>query len=147
MYREHWTRRRRIVVAIGIVAMLLVLYLLATIPLTPRSYSITVVSALLLPSSTALSQRIYANDSGFAVLWVPTGSDVSGSWATADGSVILMLVEYGTSCQSDTNSSGSFHFSGEMPLGPGGTSTMYFDIASSNYVNVTIQGTYTAPLI
>ena len=66
----------------------------------------------------------------------------------ANGTVILMIIEYGTSCsQSNSTSRGSFDFSGGIPLGPGGTSIVYFDITSSDSVSVTIEGTYTAPLI
>ena len=130
----------------AIAAIIVVLYLLATIPLISRSYTLTVVSTHILPFTT--EPPIYANDSGWGSLWVPTGSEVSGSWVAENGTVILMFVEYGTSCsQSNSTSRGSFDFAGGLPLGPGGTSIVYFDIMSSSSVSVTIEGTYTAPLI
>jgi hypothetical protein len=147
VHRELWSRRRRVVVAIAIAAILIVLYVLATIPIASQSFSITVGPSHLLPFTPALSPKEYANYSGSGVLWVSAGSDVSGTWATADGSVILMLVEYDTTCQSNTGSSGSFHFNGALPWGPGGSSIVVFDVTSPNPVNVTIQGTYTTPLI
>ncbi len=148
-HRQRWPHRRRtILIAVILVTMLVVLYLLATVPVEARTYALTINSTPLPALASTDSGIIYANDSGTGGLWVPAGSEVSGTWAAGSEMIILITIQYGSSSyESNTTASGSFHLAGGSPFSPGSTMYVFFLIISPSSVTIAIQGSYTAPLV
>ena len=148
-----WSRKRRVLVvvtAIVVVAVLVSLYLLATIPLATRSYSVSVTTSPFAASvgSDYLQHlpAVYLNDTGVALLQLPAGAQLSGSWSVVGGAnLVAISIPYGSGYSNTANSSGSFQLSGGSPFS--NPFPAAFWILSSNPITVTISGTYTAPIL
>lgn len=131
-----------------VIAGIVVLYLLGTIPLTTRHFSLALVPTPIRTSLAHPSGGIVANDGAVGSVAVPRGSDLSGSWSTTNGTVIGISILYGpASYSNDTLASGSFRLDGGSPFSPSSATIVWFDIVSPSSAAVTISGSYTAPLL
>lgn len=124
------------------------IYVLETVPLTSKSYSITVTTQPIASSSAERSPLITSNDSGIGSLTVPQGSTVSGRWFVSNDTEVILFILYGSkSYDSNSTSSGSFSLKGGSPFGSSGPNVVWFDVISPYPVSVTFQGKFTAPLL
>jgi hypothetical protein len=148
---SHRRRVRRwhiVLIVVVLAALFLSLYLLEVIPLTKRSFSITVATKPIQFQPFATSVITTINDEGTGYLSPPTGSDVSFTWKVGNDTVIALTVLYGgASYVSNSTANGTFHLEGGSPFISANTWFVWFDVFSPYPVNVTFQGTYTVPFL
>lgn len=148
-------RKWIVVVGVAFVALVIVGYLSASIPVVPRSYTAEVTTTS--SSATSLwshlpvgsATPIYVNDTGLAWVQVPQGATLSGHWSASGGLRIGIMVDYGAGYANGGNSSGSFRLAGGSPFGQplGSVTQVPIWVLSPSPVTVVISGTFTAPLL